>query len=524
MVTFSTTLETLVRLSDVVAARSSRRDKIGLIADLLGRLDRDETSLAASYLAGEIPQGRVGVGPAQVEALRGLAPVDRGQLTLGDLDRTFDALLAVKGAGAQAKRRSLLQRLFEQATREEQGFLARLMLGELRQGAVEGLVMEAVAQAAALDPGLVRRALMLSGDAARVTRTAFDSGAAGLRAIGLELFRPILPMLAQPAEDLDDALARLAAPDLEFKLDGARVQVHKRGEEVRVYSRQGHEVTAAVPEIPELIATLPVADLVLDGEVLALHADGRPHPFQTSMRRFGRRLDVASLRAELPLSVFFFDCIQCDGTLMIDAPARERFGALASVIPDPALIPRLQPSDAAEARAFLDQALAAGHEGIMAKDPAAPYAAGARGRQWLKIKPTHTLDLVILAAERGSGRRSRWLSNLHLGARDPAGGFVMLGKTFKGLTDAMLTWQTERLSALAVAQDGQVVHVRPELVVEIAFNELQESAQYSGGLALRFARVKRHRPDKTADQADDIATVQALFRRQIAYSASGSHG
>ena len=353
----ATKLETLVRLSAEVAARSSRRDKIGLIADLLSRLDREENSLAASYLAGEIPQGRVGVGPAQVEALRGLAPVDRGQLTLGDLDRTFDALLAVKGAGAQAKRRSLLQRLFEQATREEQGFLARLVLGELRQGAVEGLVMEAVAQASALDPGLVRRALMLSGDPARVTRTAFDSGAAGLRAIGLELFRPILPMLAQPAEDLDDALARLAVPDLEFKLDGARVQVHKRGEEVRVYSRQGHEVTTAVPEIPELIATLPVAELVLDGEVLALRADGRPYPFQTSMRRFGRRLDVASLRAELPLSVFFFDCIQCDGTLMIDAPARERFGALASVIPDPALIPRLQPSDAAEARAFLDQAL-----------------------------------------------------------------------------------------------------------------------------------------------------------------------
>jgi DNA ligase 1 len=250
MDTSATTLETLVRLSAEVAVRSSRRDKIGLIADLLARLGRQETALAASYLAGEIPQGRVGVGPAQVDALRGLAPVDRGRLTLGDLDRTFDALLAVKGTGAQAHRRELLRMLFEQATHEEQGFLARLMLGELRQGAVEGLVMEAVAQATGLDPGLVRRALMLSGDPARVTRTAFDTGAAGLRAIGLELFRPILPMLAQPAEDLDDALARLAAPDLEFKLDGARVQVHKRGEEVRVYSRQGHEVTAAVPEIP----------------------------------------------------------------------------------------------------------------------------------------------------------------------------------------------------------------------------------------------------------------------------------
>jgi ATP-dependent DNA ligase len=365
--TSATTLQTLVRLSVEVTARSSRRDKIGLIADLLGRLDREETALAASYLAGEVPQGRVGVGPALVDALRGLAPVDRGRLTLGDLDRTFDALLVVKGTGAQAQRRELLRMLFEQATHEEQSFLARLMLGELRQGAVEGLVMEAVAQAAGLDPALVRRALMLSGDPARVTRTAFDTGSAGLRA--------------------------------------------------------------------------------------------------------------------------------------------------------DALIPRLQPTGAADARAFLDRALAAGHEGIMAKDPSAPYAAGARGRQWLKIKPTQTLDLVVLAAEWGSGRRSRWLSNLHLGARDPAGGFVMLGKTFKGLTDAMLTWQSERLSALAVAQEGQVVYVRPELVVEIAFNELQESPQYPGGLALRFARVKRHRPDKTVDQADDIATVQALFRRQIAYSS-----
>ncbi|EGV20587.1 DNA ligase [Thiocapsa marina 5811] len=519
MDTSMSTLETLVRLSGEVAARSSRRDKIGLIADLLGRLDGHETELAASYLAGAIPQGRVGVGPAQVDALRGLVPVEQGRLTLDDLDRTFAALLAVKGVGAQTQRRVLLHGLFEQATRDEQGFLGRLMLGELRQGAVEGLVMEAVARAAGLDPELVRRALMLSGDPARVTRTAFDTGAAGLRAIGLELFRPILPMLAQPAEDLDDALACLPAPDLEFKLDGARVQVHKRGEEVRVYSRQGHEVTAAVPEIPELIAPLPVADLVLDGEVLALRADGRPHPFQTSMRRFGRRLDIARLRAELPLSAFFFDCIQCDGTLLIDAPARERFGALAEVLPERALIPRLRPSDAAEARVFLERALAAGHEGIMAKDPDAPYAAGARGRQWLKIKPTHTLDLVVLAAEWGSGRRSRWLSNLHLGARDPAGGFMMLGKTFKGLTDAMLNWQTEHLSALAVAREGQVVHVRPELVVEIAFNELQSSPRYPGGLALRFARVRRHRPDKNADQADDIATVRALFRRQIADSS-----
>jgi DNA ligase-1 len=514
----ATPLARLVRLSADVSGRSSRRAKVDLIADLLRGLGASEAALAASYLSGEIPQGRVGVGPAQIDGLRDLSCVASARLTIGDLDRVLDQIRAATGSGSHGRRRALLQSLFEQSTRDEQSFVARLLLGELRQGAVQGLVMEAVAQAAGVSPNLVRRALMLSGDPSRVTRTAFESGVGGLGAIGLELFRPILPMLAQPAEDLDDALARLDAPDLELKLDGARIQVHKRGDEVRVYSRQGHDVTAAVPEISELIGPLPAADLVLDGEVLALRADGRPHPFQTSMRRFGRRLDVASLRAALPLQPFFFDCIQRDGSLLIDSPARERFSALADVLPRDALIPRVRAVDADEARAFLDRALAAGHEGIMAKDPDAPYEAGARGRQWIKVKPTQTLDLVVLAAEWGSGRRSRWLSNLHLGARDPARGFVMLGKTFKGLTDAMLVWQTERLSTLAVAQEGRIMHVRPELVVEIAFNELQESSQYPGGLALRFARVKRHRPDKSADQADDMACVRALFHRQIAYS------
>ncbi len=512
-------LASLVRVSAEVGRRSSRRAKIELIANLLRVVRSDEAGLVVSYLSGAIPQGRIGIGPAQIDPLRDLQTVSGAALNLLDVDRTLDAVCAVQGSGSQGRRRDLLQALFERASADERSFLARLLLCELRQGAVQGLVMEAVALAGGVAPSLVRRALMLTGDPSRVTRTAFELGTDGLTAIGLELFRPILPMLAQPADDLDDALARLGAPDLEYKLDGARVQVHKRGEEVRVFSRKGHDVTAAVPEIPELIAPLPLADLVLDGEVLALRPDGRPYPFQTSMRRFGRRLDVASLRAELPLNAFFFDCIQCDGDLLIDAPASERFQALAQAVPDCALIARVRPSDAAEARAFLERALASGHEGIMAKDPASLYEAGARGQQWLKVKPTQTLDLVVLAAEWGSGRRSRWLSNLHLGARDPAGGFVMLGKTFKGMTDAMLLWQTERLSALAVAQDGPVVQVRPELVVEILFNELQESAQYPGGLALRFARVKRYRPDKTADQADDIGAVRALFRRQIAYAS-----
>jgi DNA ligase-1 len=324
-------------------------------------------------------------------------------------------------------------------------------------------------------------------------------------------------MLAQPAEDLDEALTRLGQPALELKLDGARVQVHKRGEEVRVFSRQGNQVTAAVPEIVEAVRALPGRELVLDGEVLARDADGGPRPFQVTMRRFGRRLDVERQRRELPLSVHFFDCIQRDGRLLIDAPARERFAELADLLPAGLRIPRLVTSDPEEARGFLQRALADGHEGIMAKSLDSPYEAGGRGGSWLKIKPSQSLDLVVLAAERGSGRRRGWLSNLHLGARAPDGGFVMLGKTFKGLTDAMLAWQTERLEGLAVADDGPVVRVRPELVVEIAFNELQESRQYPGGLALRFARVKRYRTDKGPAEADGIETVRALFESQVAY-------
>jgi DNA ligase-1 len=512
----ATQLDTLARVSAQVAACAPRRGKVTLIAELLAGLAPTDAALAATYLAGEIAQGRIGIGPTLVDAVRERPARGVGHLTLGGLDRAFTQLAEVEGRGAQAQRQALLEALFDQTTPEGQSFLARLLLGELRQGADAGLVADAVARAAGVDPARVRRALMLSGDLGRVTRLALGHGISGLATIGLELFRPILPMLAQPAQDLDDALSQIPFPYLEFKLDGARVQVHKRGGEVRVYSRQGHEVTAAVPEIPELVGPLPAADLVLDGEVLALRPDGRPHPFQTSMRRFGRRLDVARERSELPLSVFFFDCIQCDGTLLIDAAAETRFAALADSLPGHALIPRGRPRGLDDAQAFLDRALASGHEGIMAKDPAAPYDAGARGRQWLKIKPSHTLDLVILAAEWGSGRRARWLSNLHLGARDPAGGFIMLGKTFKGLTDAMLSWQTTHLGARAIAHEGRVVHVRPELVAEIAFDSVQRSPRYPAGLTLRFARVKRFRSDKTADQADSIDTVQVLFQRQTA--------
>jgi ATP-dependent DNA ligase I len=408
-----------------------------------------------------------------------------------------------------------MRNLFARATRAEQEFLARLLVGELRQGALGGLMIEAVARAAEIPVAEIRRSVMLTGMIAPVARAALAEGKSGLARFAIELFRPLRPMLAQTADDVTDALARLPRAGFEYKLDGARVQVHKSGGDVRVFTRELNDVTGAVPEIVEAIGQLPVQSLILDGEVIAFRPDGRPQPFQTTMRRFGRKLDVAAMRESLPLSGCFFDCLYVDGRQLIDRPQEERVAALAAALPRTAVIPRLVTGDAQSAHAFVEEALARGHEGVMAKALDAPYEAGARGAGWLKIKRAHTLDLVVLAAEWGSGRRRGWLSNLHLGARDPAdGGFVMLGKTFKGMTDAMLTWQTQRLQEIAIGRDDYAVHVRPELVVEIAFNDIQTSPHYPGGMALRFARVKRYRPDKRADEADTIDTVRALFQRQ----------
>jgi DNA ligase-1 len=515
-------LAQLAQVSDAVAGESGRLAKIGRLAAYLRELGSESAGLAACLLAGELPRGRIGVGPAQVAAALGSPPADGATLTLAGLDQGLAEIAAIAGSGAQVRRQARLAALFGQATDGEQALLRGLLTGALRQGATAGLVQEAVARAAGVPPGQVRRAVMLCGDLRRVTAIALAEGTPGLASIGLNLFRPVQPMLAEPAEGLGDALDRLDRPFLEYKLDGARIQVHKSGEEVRVYSRQGNEVTAALPEIRELVAPLPERDLVLDGEVLALGLEGRPQPFQVTMRRFGRRLETDRLRQEIPLTPYFFDCLQRSGSLLIDAPARERFRALGEALPPRFLIPRLVPRDRDEASAFLARALAEGHEGLMAKDPASLYQSGGRGANWLKIKQAQTLDLVVLAAEWGSGRRSAWLSNLHLGARDGFGGFVMLGKTFKGLTDALLAWQTQRLLALAIepgdTRGDPVVRVRPELVVETAFNELQESPRYPGGLALRFARVKRYRPDKGPGEADDMATVRALFARQVAYA------
>jgi len=423
----------------------------------------------------------------------------------------FQRLAGTTGSGSTAERVRLLAGLFSRTTPPEQDFLVRLIFGELRQGALAGLMSEALAAAAQVPAGEVRRALMLAGELPAVARAALTEGRPGLSRFHLQLFRPLQPMLAQPAGDVADAIERLGEAAFELKVDGARVQVHKADGEVRVYSRRGNEVTQAVPELVESVRALPSRRLLLDGEVIALKPDGTPWPFQVTMRRFGRKLDVERLRGELPLTPFFFDVLHFDGDDLIDRPAGERFAALAEAVPG-LTVPRRVTGDPEAADAFFAEALARGHEGLMAKAVDAPYEAGRRGSSWLKIKPAHTLDLVVLAAEWGHGRRSGWLSNLHLGARDPHhGGFVMLGKTFKGLTDETLAWQTRKFQEMAVATDGSTVHLRPELVVEIAFGDVQESPHYPAGMALRFARVKRYRDDKPASEADTIDTVRKIF-------------
>ncbi len=517
-----TTLSDLAETSRVLAETRSRTAKIARLAALFRACSDDEIGLAALWLTGETGRQRLGVGPAQVEAAARLAPAAEARLGLRETAEHLAAIAAIDGSGSKARRAQALSALFAAASVEEQRFLARLLLGELRQGALAALVTDALAAAFDIPIASVRRARMLRGDIAELASIARREGRAGLDAIGLALFRPVQPMLAQPADDLEQALGLLQRPILEYKLDGARVQIHKSGAEVRIFSRQGNDVTAALPEIVTRVAVLPATELVLDGETLALADDGGPLPFQTTMRRFGRQSDDPELRKRLPLALYCFDCLALAGETLIDSPTSRRHGALAEALPPDLIIPRIDGIDAERAAGFLARALAAGHEGLMAKHPEAPYAAGGRGGHWLKIKQTQTLDLVVLAAEAGSGRRSGWLSNLHLGARDGSGGFVMLGKTFKGLTDQTLIWQTEQLSAREIARDGQVVRVRPELVVEIAFNELQHSRQYPGGLALRFARVKRYRPDKTAADADHIDKVRAIFERQVAYRERGT--
>jgi DNA ligase 1 len=506
----------IVMTSRSVRETSARSDKIRHLAAFLRGIEPDEIETAVALLSGEPRQGRIGLGPATLRAAMPPDAAPAPALTLAEVDTTLGRIAQTSGAGSAAGRARLVREFFARATKDEQDFLLRALLGELRQGAVEGLMAEAVAQAAELPIGEIRRAVMVSGDLRAVATAALTEGRQALARFSIRLFQPLKPMLAQTAEDSREALSQLGTAAFEYKLDGARIQVHKEANDLRIFTRYLNDVTAAVPEIVEVVRGLAIGSLILDGEVLACHPDGRPRPFQVTMRRFGRKLEVERLRGSIPLYPFFFDCLYMDGSAILDRPGAERAAALAAAVPERLTVPRRVISEQFEAEAFLQAALAAGHEGVMAKALEAPYEAGARGGAWLKIKPTVTLDLVVLAAEWGHGRRTGWLSNLHLGARDPnTGAFVMLGKTFKGMTDEMLAWQTAELRKLAIAGDNYTVYVELKLVVEIAFNDIQASPHYPGGLALRFARVKRYRPDKQAEDADTIDTVRALHERRL---------
>jgi DNA ligase-1 len=505
----------LVETSNAVASVSGRLEKIERLAALLTRLAPDEIAIAVAFLSGSSRQGRIGVGWSVISnAKSAAAPASDSTLELREVDEAFARIAGTSGGGSTRERARLLGGIFGRATLAEQDFLVRLLFGELRQGALEGVLIEAVARAAQVPATTIRRAAMMAGDLGIVARTALVDGAAALSQVIVSMFRPVQPMLADSAESLDDALTRIDRASLELKLDGARIQVHKAGDEVKVFSRTLREVTGAVPEVVEVVRALPARDVILDGEVIALRPDQTPQPFQITMQRFGRRLDVERLRHDLPLTPFFFDALYLNGDALIDEPQSRRAAVLTDVLPAPFVIPHVVSPTAEQAQAFLDDALRRGHEGAMAKALDAPYAAGRRGQAWLKIKQARTLDLVVLAVEWGSGRRRGWLSNLHLGARDPErNAFVMLGKTFKGMTDEMLAWQTQQFLDREIGRDAHTVYVRPDLVVEIAFNDVQESSQYPGGLALRFARVKRYRTDKTAAEADTFATIQDIYRR-----------
>ncbi|SIQ07679.1 DNA ligase-1 [Cellulosimicrobium aquatile] len=530
--------------SDAVAATRSRLAKRAAIADLLRRVADDaeagsaEVEIAVAYLAGELRQRRTGLGWRSLRDLP--APAEEPGLTLTDVDAAFARMADLSGPGSSTARQAEAAALFGAATAREQSLLAGLVSGELRQGALDSVVVDAVAEAAGVPADAVRRAVMLAGATGPVARAALTAGgpeaaAEALATFRLTVGRPVRPMLAQSAPDVGAALDKLgAAPGgedasgtavaVDVKLDGIRIQVHRDGDDVRVFTRSLDDITERVPEIVAAVRALPGRALVLDGEALVVGPDGVPRPFQETAARSatqGERsaAEEAELAASLELSPFFFDVLHADGRDLLDEPLRDRLAVLDDLLADlladaagPLAVRRLVTDDAAAATAFFDAAVAEGQEGVVVKSLDAPYAAGRRGAGWVKVKPRHTLDLVVLAVERGSGRRSGWLSNIWLGARDPEGGFVMLGKTFKGMTDEMLAWQTQRFRELQTSDEGYVVHVRPEQVVEIAFDGLQRSTRYPGGLALRFARVVRYRDDKTAAEADTIDTVRALAR------------
>jgi ATP-dependent DNA ligase I len=531
-------LDSVVRTSALVAASPGRLAKIDHIAGLLRDVPAAEIAVAVSFLSGDLTQRQIGVGyaaltdlmggygPSPSAAAAGLGgPASAPELTLADTDDALGHIGALAGQGSQAERRRLLAGLLGRATEAERQFLVRLLAGDLRQGALDGVMTDAIARAAGVPGADVRRAHQLSGSLPAAAAAALgaggdpDAAAAALRAVSLQVGRPIRPMLAAAAPTVAAALERISPAALEWKVDGIRVQVHRTSGGTRVFSRTLDDITHRVPEIVRAAMSLAVSDAVLDGEAVALRPGGRPQPFQVTAARAASQPGEAGQAGQVPLSLFLFDALHLDGTDLIDAPAAERFARLAAMAPPELVIPRLVTADLAEAEQFFAGAIERGHEGVVVKSLDAPYGAGRRGSEWIKVKPRHTLDLLVLAAEWGHGRRQGWLSNLHLGARDPAtGGTIMLGKTFKGMTDALLAWQTDRLLELADppgrdpdAPRRGVVRVRPELVVEIAFDGIQASTRYPGGVTLRFARVLRYRPDKTPAEADTIDAVRAIW-------------
>ncbi len=499
--------------SVAVAATSRRSGKVALLADLLGCLEPTEVPIAVGVLTGRPRQGRIGVGWATLAVLRDVPAADHPTLTLTEVDAALDELAVTSGPTSQARRRHALRALLERATAPEAELLVRILTGELRQGALDGVMADAVAAAAGVPRAAVQRAAMFSGDLAVAATRALAHGETGLDGLQIEPGRFLQPMLAASSPDVGTALGETGPASVEWKLDGARIQVHRTGAAVRVFTRNGNEVGERLPAVVRITAGLPGGDLVLDGEVLGLGDDGRPHRFQDTMSRFGTEAVPLAPAAGLELQPFFFDVLHADGADLVDTPLDERLDVLERVA-GPWRIPaeRVQgPADAARAERVAADAVAHGHEGVMVKALGSTYLAGRRGGAWRKVKPVRTLDLVVLAAEWGHGRRTGWLSNLHLGARDPDGGFVMVGKTFKGLTDDLLRWQTEQLQARAVDRRGLVVTVRPVLVVEVALDGVQVSSRYPGGVALRFARVRSYRPDRSPTDADTIDAVRALL-------------
>ncbi|MEV6405413.1 ATP-dependent DNA ligase [Streptomyces bobili] len=503
----------LTRLADVsreVAATSARSRKIALLAALFRDAEAQDVPIVIPYLAGRLPQGRLGIGWKALS--RPVAPAAAPTLTVREVDARLTALGALSGPGSQAERARLVGELMGAATEDEQRFLIALITGEVRQGALDAVAVEGLAEATAAPPADVRRAVMLAGSLRTVAEALLTDGPAALERFRLTVGRPVLPMLAHTASSVAEAVGKLGACAVEEKLDGIRVQVHRDGDTVRVYTRTLDDITDRLPELTAAAMGLNGERFILDGEVIALDDAGRPRSFQETAGRVGSRADVATAAAAVPVSPVFFDALSVDGRDLLDLPFFERHAELARLVPEPMRVRRTVLAGEADLQAaedFLEETLARGHEGVVVKSLDAPYSAGRRGASWLKFKPVHTLDLVVLAAERGHGRRTGKLSNLHLGARTADGGFAMLGKTFKGMTDAMLTWQTGRLQELAVEDDGWVVTVRPELVVEIAYDGLQRSTRYPAGVTLRFARVVRYREDKRPEEADTVETLLA---------------